>query len=167
MLARLAAAGVPDPGFGDAAKYLQKLFHDSLTQGTPVGSMNERLVRLLEAKGLRFPMDSWQHDIEPATSEMEEKLQSLGVTTALPRTPIEAVFEAYADEDDDQLARRHFCAAIAREANTVLEQAGKPQRWFELADLPWEDDEPFWLLVTPAQREGLLREKIFKPAKAV
>jgi hypothetical protein len=64
-------------------------------------------------------MNSWQHDIEPAVREMEEKLSALGVAKALSRAPIEAVFERYAD-GDDWIARRHFYAAIAKEANEVL-----------------------------------------------
>ena len=43
-----------------------------------------------------------------------------------------------------------------------LQRAGDPRRWFTFQDLPWEDGDPFWLLVTPQQHDGLLRERIFK-----
>lgn len=161
---RLTRAGLPDPGFGDPAAYLGKLFQARLQSGRsgPLDPLQE-LVQMLEAKDLRFPMDSWGEDVEPATSEMEEKLSARGITAPLPRAPIQAAFDAHADDDDAQAARRHFCAAIAREANALLTHEGRAERWLELADLPWEDDEPFWLLLTPAQYEGLLREKVFRP----
>lgn len=163
LLARLERAGVPDPGFGDPVAFLNRLFDQRLAQAdaSPL-SLDQQLVKLFEAKRRRFPMDSWQHDIEPAVSEMEEYLSAAGIKTPLPRERVQAVFERYADEEDDQIARRHFCAAIAGEANTLLEHAGRSERWYAFADLPWEDDEPFWLLVTPEQQAGLLREKLFK-----
>jgi hypothetical protein len=164
LLERLGRAGLADPGFGDPQTFLNKLFDERLAQGSSSPLVFEQqLVKLLEAQDRRFPMDSWQHDIEPALSEMEEHLATIGVTEALSRPSVQAVFDRYADEDDDQVARRHFCAAIAAEANDALSRAGRPERWFSFDSLPWEDDgEPFWLLVTPDQRAGLLREKVFK-----
>lgn len=164
LLTRLANAGLDDPGFGDPHAFLTKLLDERVRSGDnrPL-SLPQELVKQLESKGRRFPMDSWQHDIEPAVDDMESLLAMHGVTTQLPRAPIQAVFERHADEANDQVARAHFCTAIASEANLVLEHAGRSERWSAFARLPWEDaHEPFWLLVTPDQRAGLLREKIFK-----
>ncbi len=109
-------------------------------------------------------MDSWQHDIEPAVAEMHETLTKLGVTAQLDKAPIQAAFDQHVDEVDDQRLRRHFCAAIVEAANEALQKTGHPERWHAFDSPPWvDDDEPFWLLVTPEQAAGLLREKIFKP----
>jgi hypothetical protein len=163
LLGRLARAGLSDPGFGPAAAFLQTLFDRRLRLGTmgPL-DLQEELVKLLTQQQRRFPTDSWQHDVEPAVSDMEEKLRAVGVTAAIPRAPIEASFEAHADVDEEQVARQHFCAAIAQAANELLEAAGHEARWFQFKDLPFEDDEPFWLLVTPRQRDGLVKERVFE-----
>lgn len=163
LIERLTRAGLVDPGFGEPKAFMEKLFRDRMTRGDrgPV-SLEQELVRLLEARDMRFPMNTWQHDIEPAVCDMEEKLRVIGVTAELPRAPIQAVFERHLNEADDQVGRRHFLAEIAREANEALERSGLALRWYQFKDLPWEDEEPFWLLVTPDQKEGLLREQVFR-----
>ncbi len=154
FLARLARAGVPDPGFGNASAFVNQLFNRRISSGTttPIDYVRE-LVSFFMAKELRFPLQDLQDEADSACEEMEEHLAKLGVKVTLPRPDFD-------DELDEEDARAEVIAEIAEAANDALAKSRRDERWHQFASLDWDGNDPLWLLLTPAQRDGLVREKI-------
>lgn len=98
-------------------------------------------------------VDGWWHanDLEAAAEVLDAALAALGLA-AVPRDLLQAVVDAVADEDD---ARRHQIGIAARHANAQLAASGRDERVRAFRDA---NDEPVWLVVTPAEHASSLTQ---------
>lgn len=172
--ATLKAAGLePEVRFGDAAAYLEGRWKVGAANGElPVDPLRE-FDRLMSAAGRRFPQTWWHDQPDAGIDEMvDEFLVPRGLGENFPAEAIledyerrmeEEVPESSATLQHEQLVRRYTAGKIAAEANRLLAEAGRAERFFPFADYAWEDEEPVWYLLTGSQREGLLGGGALKP----
>jgi hypothetical protein len=86
----------------------------------------------------------------------------LGDLTSL-RAKAEAILDASRSETK---ARLEVAALLAESANAALAAKGERRRFHRFAPPRWLDpNEPFWLLVTDAGAQGLVRAKLLRLPK--
>lgn len=106
-------------------------------------------------------INGWWHagSIEDASESIERDLQAIGITAPVPREALASAFDRLSRaglEEEDQ--RRHQIGIVARFANRELAGAHRVERVRPYGAVEDPDDEPRWLVVTPAQHAEALLE---------
>lgn len=104
-------------------------------------------------------INGWWHaaSIEDAIESIARDLQAIGIAALVPRDALaSAVHHLSAAGLDEEDQRRHQIGLLARFANHELAGAHRLERVRSYGAVEDPDDEPRWLVVTPAQHADAL-----------
>lgn len=165
--AALKAAGLDDLALGDAEAWLKQEWAKANAAGRAIGPTDplQEFDRRMGESKRRFPMTWWHDTPLPGAQEMaQDFLAPRGLPTAMPLTELEQDLDRrVAAGQSEAQARTEAIARLVVEANLLFQRAGLAERFIPFAQHPWEEDEPVWYLLTPAQADGLISSGVLTP----